>query len=484
MKYILAVDQSTSGTKVSLLDEKLTNVKSLKKAHRQYYPHPGWAEHDAEEIWTNTAQMLSELAEGLDPKDIAGLGIANQRETTVLWERQTGKPVCPAVVWQDVRAKELTERMPCEGGRIFGKTGLLLSPYYSAAKAAAVLEANEDLRRRAEAGELCFGTVDSYLLYRLTGGESFATDTTNACRTQLFDITRLAWSPYLAGIFGIPESMLADKVLPADSRFGEISAIDSLKGVPVTALMGDSHASFFGHGCLSPGMVKTSYGTGSSLMMNIGRTPLFSENGLSTSIGFSFAGETWYVLEGNITCSADTLMWVKDELGLISDMEELSLAGSVTSTDGVYLVPAFSGLGAPYFDENAKGMLFGMNRGTTKAHVLRAALASIAHQNTDVLDAMAKDAGQAIDELRADGGGSVNPLLMQMQSDYVPCTVAVSAEKDLTLKGVAAMAGLSAGLFDLSACSYPVSAHYRPKMPEEERLRERAGWLDAVNRCR
>ncbi len=482
-KYVVAVDQSTSGTKASLLDRNLETVRTARKPHEQFYPKPGYAEHDAEEIWQNTAALLKEVTEGIDPEEIVGLGIANQRETTVLWDRATGKPVHKAIVWQDVRAGEIAARLEPEKERITYLTGLVPSPYYSAAKAAHVLKEDPQLMERARNGEICFGTVDSYLLYRLTGGKSFATDLTNASRTQLLDIHACRWSEELAKDFDIPFCCLPDKVLPCDSDFGVVETIDTLKGVHITSMMGDSHASLYGHGCIKAGMVKTSYGTGSSIMMNIGHEPVLSNNGLSTSIGYAAEGQVHYVLEGNITCSADTLVWVRDSLELIHSMDELDAAGTVESTDGVYLVPAFSGLGAPWFDEKAKAIIYGMNRGTTKAHVLRAALASIAHQNADVLDAMSKDTGVPVTHLKADGGGSVNKLLMQMQSDYTPCAVAVSAEKELTQRGVAIMAGQRFGFFESEAFS-PVAAVYEPKMAEEERLKERAGWADALARTR
>jgi len=484
VKYLISVDQSTSGTKAALFDEKMRQLRCLRRPHRQFYPRPGWVEHDAQEIWENTAALLTEITEGIAAREIVGVGIANQRETTVLWDRATGTPLCRAIVWQDIRAKPVTDLLQGESDRISNSTGLRLSPYYSAAKAACVLRADSGIRDQAARGEVCIGTVDSYLLFRLTGGKSFFTDYTNASRTQLFDIHRLCWSEELTACFEIPRSALAEKVLPADSNFGLIRAPKKLAGVPVLSMLGDSHAAMFGHGCLQPGMVKTSYGTGSSLMMNVGETPVLSSNGLSSTVAFACGGKVFYALEGNITCSADTLIWIKDELGLIRDVSELDEAESVTSTDGVYLVPAFAGLGAPWFDENARGIICGMNRGTTRAHILRAALASIAHQNADVLDAMSLDTGTPAKEIRADGGGSVNGLLMQMQSDYTPCTVLVSAEKELTLTGAALMAGISAGLFSEDSFERETVRVYTAQMSEEQRRAERAGWVDAVRRCR
>lgn len=484
MKYLIAIDQSTSGTKAALFDEKMRRLRCLRRPHRQFYPKPGHVEHDAQEIWENTAALLTEIADGIPSADIAGVGLANQRETVVLWERATGKPVCPAVVWQDVRAKPVTDALREETGPISSITGLRPSPYYSAAKAASVLRADSEIRARTESGEICIGTVDSYLLYRLTGGKRFCSDYTNASRTQLFDIHRLCWSSELIGRFEIPQPALAERLLPSDSAFGTICTPETLEGVPVLAMLGDSHAAMFGNGCLRPGMVKTSYGTGSSLMMNVGEKPALSSNGLSSTVAFAWGGKVLYALEGNITCSADTLVWVRDELKLIKNMEDLDEAASVRSTDGVYLVPAFAGLGAPWFDENARAVICGMNRGTTRAHVLRAALASIAHQNADVLEAMSRDAASDIKDIRADGGGSVNELLMQMQSDLVPCTVSVSAEKELTLKGAALMAGISAGLFSEDSFEREIAKVYTPKMSEEQRRAERAGWADALRRCR
>lgn len=483
MKYVLAVDQSTSGTKAALLDEHLRTVRSARRAHRQFYPQPGWVEHDAEEIWENTAALLLEVSAGVEAADIAGIGIANQRETTVLWERGSGRPLCLAVVWQDVRAKAVTDALAASAGDIYRETGLLPSPYYSAAKAAHILRASPELLARARQGQVCFGTVDSFLLYRLTGGRRFATDLSNAGRTQLLNIHTRSWSPELAGLFGLPVSLLPEELLPSDGDFGPVETLPALKGVPVAAMLGDSNASLFAHGCTEPGMVKTSYGTGSSLMMCVGSTPVLSKNGLSASIGFSRGDTVSYVLEGNITCSADTLMWLKDGLGLIRDMDELEQAASVSGSEGVYLVPAFAGLGAPWFEERAKAILYGMNRGTTKAHVLYAALESIAHQNADVLDAMARDTGIAVTQLYADGGGSVNPLLMQMQSDLTPCTVIVSGEKDLTIRGAGLMAGLSRGLFACPPAAEPPRI-YHPAMAAEQREALRQGWLDALRRCR
>ncbi len=483
MNSVIALDQSTSGTKAALLDHEGRIRQVISKTHRQMHPAPDRVEHDAEEIWQNTVALLSEITKETKPGELLGLGIANQRETTVLWDRQSGKPVAPAVVWQDVRAKGLTDGMHAHAAEIEAKTGLKLSPYYSAAKAAAVLREQPSLLLRAERGELCIGTVDSYLIYRLTEGAVFATDVSNASRTQLMHLETLAWDPDTARRFGLPLSALPERIAMSDGEFGTISAIPALRGVRISAVMGDSHASFYGHGCTEPGMVKTSYGTGSSIMLNVGAAPLRSAHGLSSSVGYGKGGRVCYVLEGNITCSADTLMWLRDDMKLMQSMDELALAQTVPDTQGVYLVPAFAGLGAPWFDENARAILCGMNRGTGKAHILRAALESIAHQNADVLDAMRMDTKEPVRLLSADGGSSVNPLLMQIQSNLIPCRVRVSAEKELTLYGIGHMV-LDRHTPGACAAARIPAVEYTPALGEGERLAQRAGWADALRRCR
>ena len=472
MRYILAIDQSTSGTKAGLLDEQGSIVKKASLPHAQYYPAPGWVEHDAEEIYRNTVRVIDEVLEGIPTDAVAAMGIANQRETTVIWDRKTGRPLCPAVVWQDVRGADLCRKLSSRADTVKCVTGLELSPYYPAAKAAHVL------RNHHFDTDFCIGTIDSYLVYRLTEGRVFATDVSNASRTQLAGIETLAWDDKLCRMFEIPRESLAEQILHSDACFGEY------RGIPIHAVMGDSHASLFGHGCHSAGMVKTSYGTGSSIMMNTGSTPVCSQNGLSTSVAFGFGGTVSYVLEGNVTCSADTLIWLRDELELISDVREVeAVAASVPDTQGVYLVPAFAGLGAPYFDENARAVLYGMNRGTRRAHVVRAALESIAHQNADVLDAMARDMGAPVKSLNADGGGSVNALLMQLQADLIPGRVVCTDEPDLTMYGVGQMAGISVGLYQNFAPSH-TRAIYEPILAQEKRITMRAAWADAVRRAR
>ncbi len=478
MRYILSIDQSTAGSKALIVDERGVVAEKKSLPHAQYHPSPGRVEHDAEEIYQNVVSLIDEVK----VPGVAALAIANQRETTVLWDRATGEPVCPAVVWQDVRGEALCGELKDYAGKVLGKTGLKLSPYYPAAKLATVLMENPALKQRAGRGEILAGTVDTYLIYRMTAGHVFATDVSNASRTQLMNLETLSWDGELLDIFSIPRAMLAKKILHSDANFGDYL------GIPIAAVMGDSHAALFGHGCHGRGMVKASYGTGSSIMMNVGGKPVFSGNGLSASVGYAQGGRVCYVLEGNITCSADTLTWLRDQLGLIDDVQKVNeIASQVEDAGGVQLVPAFSGLGAPYFDTGARAILCGMSRGTNKAHVVRAALESIAQQNADVLDAMARDLGQGVRALSADGGASVNPLVMQLQSDLANCQVRVSAEKDLTALGAAYMAGLGAGIFDSFdeiAGRAGHSDQYGPQMGDERRAQMRGAWADAVKRAR
>lgn len=476
MKYVIAVDQSTSATKALLIDERGAAVRRESLPHRQYYPAPGYVEHDAEEIYENALRVIAKVAEGIEERDIASIAIANQRETTVLWERGTGKPLCRALVWQDVRAEALCAELSGAARMVEEATGLMLSPYYSAAKAAHAI-------REYALKDYCVGTIDSYLVYRLTGGVVFATDVSNASRTQLMNLTKLDWDPRLCELFGIRESALPE-IRHSDAAFGLTSAPGIPKGIAITGVMGDSHASLYGQGCHAAGMVKTSYGTGSSIMMNVGESPVRSTSGLSSSVGYGAKGRVCYVLEGNITCSADTLVWLRDQLELFPDLATLDrLAESVPDTGGVQLVPAFSGLGAPYFDTSARAILTGLSRGTTRAHVARAALLSIAQQNADVLDAMARDLKAPVSVLFADGGGTVNKLLMQMQADLTPCRVKVAAHPDLTAMGAGLLSGQASGIFDDFIESAP-AAEYAPEMAEEARRALRSQWADAVRRAR
>lgn len=482
-RYLIAVDQSTSASKVYLVNEAGKIVKSCSGVHRQYFPKPGYAEHDAEEIWQNVRTGIAAMMQQLSTEDVAAIAISNQRETTVFWEAATGRPACRAIVWQDVRAQELCKDLQTFEPVVREKTGLALSAYYPAGKAAYALRTNSALRRRAERGEVMFGTIDSYLIYRLTGGSSFCTDVTNASRTSLLNLHTMRWDAELFDIFGLPMIHLP-QVLPSDSVFGVMEDT----GIPIIGVIGDSHAALFAHGCEEPGMVKATFGTGSSVMMNAGLQPVFSGQGLSASVGFGHQGKTHYVLEGNITCSGDVLCWLRDEMGLISSIEEAEkLARSVKDTQGVHLVPAFSGLGAPSFDSSARAVITGMNRGTTRAHIVRAALESMAYQDAEVIHAMAKDIGEPVRMLCVDGGPTANRFLMQLLSDLTGAEVRCSAQRECSALGAAWMAGIAAGVWPSREDIPSADLHgkvYQPRINDKERQSFMEAWQRAVSHCK
>jgi glycerol kinase len=483
-RFIVAIDQSTSASKSFLMDARGALVRSCSSKHRQSFPQPGYAEHDAQEIWQNVLNGIQTVTQGLAKEQIVAIALCNQRETTVFWERETGLPVRPAIVWQDVRASELCRSLMASAEHVLRKTGLALSPYYPAAKAAFALRDDPSLAARARRGEICIGTVDSYLVYRLTNGRVFRTDVSNASRTQLLRLDTLQWDGELCDLFGIPMDCLPE-VVPSDGDFGVTSCEGLAVGIPITGVLGDSHASLFGHGCVSAGMTKTSYGTGSSVMMNVGETPVFSRHGLSASVGFGYKGSTCYVLEGNITCSGDTLCWLTEQAELAPDVASVeAIAAGVPDTQGVFLVPAFSGLGAPYFNEAARAAFVGMNRGTTRAHLVRAALESMAYQNADVIAAMEQDVGHPLTALYADGGGSHNHLLMQFQADLLGCEIRCAGQSELSALGAGWMAGLSTGFYTDVTSFRSIGARYQPTATAAQRASRMAGWRAAVNRCR
>lgn len=459
---ILALDQSTSASKAFLLDERGDIVARSALAHRQSYPRHGYVEQDAGEIWRNAQSALKQTADGNVP---LALAICNQRETVVVWDRRTGEPLGPAISWQDTRAEGWCRSHADMADTVRGITGMDLSPYYSAAKAGHVLRQNPQWKARA-----CVGTMDSYLVYRLTEGRVFRTDVSNASRTQLMNLQTLAWDAGLCDFFGIPMDCLPE-IVPCDADFGR-----SALGIPITGVMGDSHAALFGQGCRVKGLAKATYGTGSSVMQNIGRVPQAAPPGLATSVAYGFDGHTDYVLEGNVTSSGDTLQWLVTELGLFRSVEEIqALAQGVPDAGGVSLVPAFSGLGAPHQAEAARALLCGMSRGTGRAHIASAALESIAHQNADILEAM----GVKPSSLRADGAPTRNPLLMQMQADLLGCPVQCAARSELSALGAGMMAGMAVGLYNARMVASP-AALYTPKMDEETRKAQRRAWRAAV----
>ncbi len=475
--HIVAIDQSTSSSKVFLVGDGVKILRRFSKEHRQYYPQSGHVEHDAEEIWLNVLEGIREVS---SDKSILCVAISNQRETTVFWDKQTGKPLCPAIVWQDVRGEYVCKELSEHEKKIRELTGLTLSAYFLAAKATAKLRENPTLYRRAQEGSLCIGTVDSYLIYRLTKGRVFATDVSNASRTQLMNLQTLDWSEELCRLFDIPLHCLPS-IYPSDHAFGDVE-IDGLEGIPIVGVMGDSHAAFFGQDCNEPGMVKATFGTGSSVMMNIGLQPLLSNSGLATSVGYSFDGKTCYVLEGNVTSSGDTLRWLRDEMNLVKDIKDVEKISFQTKDAGdVYLVPAFSGLGAPHNRPNARAVICGLSRGSNKNHIIRAALESMAYQDADVINAMVEDTQVILSELRVDGGPTSNHILMQFLSDILGCSIQCAAVSELSALGVALMASKRLGLCDVGF-NLKKGNKYVPVHDQKWRDKKLNGWRDAVRR--
>jgi len=486
-KYIISIDQSTQGTKALLFDESGSLLKRTDKPHEQIINEKGWVSHDPAEIYQNTVEVIKRLVEesGIQKEKVVGLGISNQRETTIAWDKFTGEPIGHAIVWQCARAAEICERIEHKGEaeNIRRKTGINLSPYFPASKLAWILENAEGAKAKADKGEICHGTVDSWLVYKLTGGKSYKTDYSNASRTQLFNIFDLRWDEEICGLFGIDPANLA-KVVDSDSNFGETD-VEGLftRPIPIHGVLGDSHGSLFGQGCLKSGMIKSTYGTGSSIMMNIGEKPVLSTHGVVTSLAWSMSGNVNYVLEGNLNYTGATITWLKDDLKLIaSPAETEKLAREAVSDDSLYLIPAFSGLGAPYWDSRAAAAIVGMTRTTGKAEVVRAGVECIAYQITDIVKAMSEDAGVTVSELRVDGGPTKNAYLMQFQSDIARACVQVPDSEELSGIGPAYAAGLALGVWDEKIFEKLKRIKYEPKMDEQLRDRKYQGWLSAVQR--
>lgn len=487
-KYIVSVDQSTQGTKALLFDEKGSLFKRAYLPHRQIVDARGWVSHDGEEIYRNTLQVIRDvLDKAVSPGQVAGIGISNQRETAILWERETGRPENYAVVWQCARAAEICERREISGlkEQIGFRTGLKLSPYFTAAKICWLLENTEGAKEKAKRHELCHGTMDSYLVHRLTKGEVYATDYSNASRTQLFDIFSLEWDREICACFGIDADNLPE-VRDSDACFGYTDCEGLFEEpVPIRAVMGDSQAALFGQNCRSEGMVKVTYGTGSSIMMNIGRQPVLSGNGLVTSLAWSMGGQPEYVLEGNLNYTGAVVSWLKDDVGLIRSASETeSLAEAAGKEDSLYLIPAFTGLGAPYWDSSARAAFLGMDRTTGRAELVRAALESIAYQITDVVRAMERDSGKRIGVLRADGGPTGNRYLMQFQSDIAECQVSISEIAELSGTGAAFMAGIRLGVWREEIFDTIKRKNVLPRMEPEISRHKYEGYQRAVKVCK
>ena len=481
MRYILAIDQSTSATKAFLYDEDGVPRARNSLPHRQIISGGGMVSHDPMEIYRNTVDVVKGLVEdsGIGKSDIAALGISSQRETALVWDRTTGLQVNDAVVWHCVRGKPQCDRIAEFADEIQAITGLALSPYFSAAKIAWILENAVN----APANNLCAGTMDSWLIFKLTGGRVFATDYSNASRTQLFDINRLQWSSEACSLFGIDPAILPE-IKYSDAYFGETD-FEGLfeRPIPIRSAMGDSHASLFGHGCIKPGMVKATYGTGSSIMMHIGGKPIFNNKGLATSLAWNMDGNAEYVLEGNINYSCAVMEWLV-EIGLLASAKDAGAAAAKANPrDTTYLVPAFSGLGAPHWKSDAKAVLSGMTRTTGRAEIVRAAEECIAYQIYDIISIMREESGVAINELRADGGATKDRVLMQFQSDILDARVAAANYGELSAFGAAVAAGMAIGLYDKTVIGGGGHTTYAPAMDKELRNNKLAGWREALGRC-
>ncbi len=491
MRFVVAIDQGTTGTTVLVLDRRGRVAGRAYREFTQHFPKPGWVEHDAEEIWRVTLGVLRRacrLARARG-RDIAAIGITNQRETTLLWDRRTGRPVHRAIVWQDRRTAEHCEALRAAGAEelVRRKTGLVLDPYFSATKLGWVLGHVRRAAERAARGELCFGTIDAWLVWKLTGGAVHATDPTNASRTLLYDINDRAWDPELCRLFAVPESVLPE-VRPSSGTFGDTTPDVLGEPVPIAGIAGDQQSALFGQGCTEPGMAKNTYGTGCFLLLHTGARPVSSTHGLLTTVACDARGGPAYALEGAVFIAGAAIQWLRDGLRLLGTAAESERhARSVDDSLGVHVVPAFVGLGAPYWDPEARGAVLGLTRGVTRAHLVRATLESLAFQTRDVADAMAADAGGPLHALRVDGGASANDFLMQFQADLLGVPVERPALIETTAIGAAQLAGLAVGFWrtpkELAAMRRK-DRRFRPRMPVLRREALYRGWQDAVRRVR
>jgi len=486
-RYVLALDQGTTSSRAIIFDKAGAIVSVAQKEFRQIFPSPGRVEHDASEIWSSQLGVAAEAVAkaGLRGTDIAAIGITNQRETTIVWDRHTGKPVHNAIVWQDRRTAAYCDELKAagHGQMIREKTGLVIDAYFSATKVKWILDNVAGAREKAARGLLAFGTVDAWLVWNLTDGKTHATDITNASRTMLFNIHTQSWDEELLSLFDIPAAMLPE-VKQSSELIAETTPSIFSVTIPIAGIAGDQHAALFGQMCTSPGMVKNTYGTGCFMLMNIGEHPIISQNNLVTTIAWKINGKVEYALEGSIFIAGAVVQWLRDGLGIIRSSAEVeSLAAKVPHNDGVYLVPAFAGLGAPHWDQHARGTLVGMTRGTTSAHIARAALESIAYQTMEVLRAMEADAGISIKELRVDGGATNNNLLMQFQADILGTQVIRPKITETTAMGAAYLAGLATGFWkdqEEIARQWQVDHLFTPAGKEEQVHKWIRGWSHAV----
>ena len=493
--YIAALDQGTTTSRAILFNSRGEIVAKAQYPFRQIFPQPGWVEHDPMEIWATTSRALAEAVDTahIDPKAIAGIGITNQRETAILWDRRTGQPVYNAIVWQCRRTAEICDRLKAEGlgETVTEKTGLLIDAYFSGTKLKWIMDHVPGVRQRAERGELCAGTVDSWLIWNLTGGRAHVTDYSNASRTMLFNIHTLQWDPELCRALEIPMSLLPEP-RPNSEVYGQLTpglpGLEDLAGIPVCGSAGDQQSALFGQACFTPGQAKNTYGTGCFTLMNVGGTPVRSHSGLVTTVGWQVGGETVYALEGSVFNAGSTIQWLRDELGLIQSAPECDrLAESVPACGGVVVVPAFTGLGAPYWDMYARGTIVGLTRGSTKAHIARAVLECIAYQTADLVRVMNEDAPCPLTELRVDGGASVSDSLMQIQADLLRLPVDRPAQVETTAFGAAALAGLAAGVwrsFGEVAALRRSQCVFRPQREAAACAADMDRWHRAVERSR
>lgn len=486
-QYILSLDQGTTSSRAIVFNKQGAIVSTAQKEFRQIYPKPGWVEHDAQEIWSTQAGTAAEAvaSAGINGKALSGIGITNQRETTVVWDRESGQPVYNAIVWQDRRTSEYCDQLKQEGHAemIQDKTGLVVDSYFSGTKVKWILDNVDGARDKAEKGELAFGTIDSWLIWNFTQGELHITDVTNASRTMLFNINTMDWDDEILELMDIPKSMLPE-VKQSSEVYGNTKTTLFASKVPIAGIAGDQQSALFGQMCTEKGMVKNTYGTGCFMLMNIGDKPIKSENNLLTTVAWKVNGKTTYALEGSVFIAGAVVQWLRDEMSIIQESKDIEyFAGKVEDSDGVYLVPAFAGLGAPYWNQHARGTMVGITRGTNRAHIARAAQDSIAYQVTDLLTAMNADSGIDIKELRVDGGATVNNTLMQFQSDLLEVPVIRPKITETTALGAAYLAGLAVGYWDNIEeirQQWQVDEKFEPKMDQAKVQELTNGWKRAV----
>lgn len=489
MKHILALDQGTTSSRAIVFDQSGGIVSVAQREFRQIFPRPGWVEHDAAEIWATQSGVAADAVRkaGLSATDIAAIGITNQRETTVVWDRKTGVPLCNAIVWQDRRTAAVCDRLKKSGkaAMIRRKTGLVIDAYFSGTKLAWILKNTPGAMARARAGELAFGTIDSWLVWNLTGGRVHVTDVSNASRTMLFNLKTCTWDDELLKLLGVPRAVLPE-VRASSEVYGECSLLGA--PIPIAGIAGDQQAALFGQACTQSGMVKNTYGTGCFMLMNTGTKPVVSKKNLLTTIAWRIGGKTEYALEGSIFIAGAVVQWLRDGLGLIKSSAEVeALAARVPDNGGTYLVPAFAGLGAPHWDQYARGLIAGLTRGTSAAHLARAALEGIAYQVHDVLHAMQSDSGIRLKELRVDGGACANNLLMQFQADLLGVPVVRPRVAETTALGAAYLAGLAVGYWKDTAeiaSQWQVDRRFTPGMKPSQRKAVLVGWNKALARSK